>query len=89
MIPRTEVPLLAAELALDYLTPRYRRRIAALRAGVTADPPPVAAVDVARVLGAGAPSGSVHAPGVPLNVPADRVRGAVVPPGGATPGRSP
>ncbi len=31
VVPRTEVPLLAAALAVDYLTPRYRRRIAALR----------------------------------------------------------
>ncbi len=89
VIPRTEVPLVAAELALDYLTPRYRRRVAALRAGATAEAPPVAAVDVARVLAARPTSGSFHAPGVPLNVPADRVRGPVAPPDGATPGRSP
>ena len=67
VIPRTEVPLLAAELAADYLTPRYRRRIVALRgvgagcggvvAGAALGPPP-------RVASSAAP---------PVNVPADPV----------------
>lgn len=65
VVPRTEVPLLAAELAADFLTPRYRRRLAALRAGAAVPAP--ARADLAA-------DGRVRAPwGVPLNVPADRV----------------
>lgn len=75
VIPRAEVPLLAAELSADYLTPRYRRRIAALRgaAGVGAGPAPGEDVSTAPAWAASAVRG-VHAPGVPINVPADRPR---------------
>jgi hypothetical protein len=63
----TEVPLLAAELAEDFLTPRYHRRLAALRGATSPLPSPseCGAVTIGR-------GTSLQALGVPLNVPVDR-----------------
>lgn len=75
-IPRTEVPLLAAELATDYLTPRYRRRLAALRTGgappSSASVGPATGMPTSLGVDAAASRGTGIARGVPLNVPADR-----------------
>ena len=65
-LPRTEVPMLAAELAADYLTPRYRRRLAALRGGGA--PLPALAVDGRGSVAFDPGSGGR----APTNVPADR-----------------
>ena len=85
VVPATEVAATADEVARDFLTPRYRRRVRALREGVPTErrgADLLAAAPVERAAAVPPPRRTPWA-SVPVNVPADPTSRAPQPEAGA------